>query len=93
MLDSAGELVSITFYPLLFGSRLRFPDYRSRDIFMSANASLPTHARLSALGCLDYDVGVSNLYKGFGFPFPLWGDSPVADWQRRNAMNLDDLVV
>jgi hypothetical protein len=37
----------------------------------AANASLPTHARLSALGCLDYDLGVPNLYKGFGFLFPI----------------------
>jgi hypothetical protein len=41
----------------------------------AANASLSTHARRSALGCLDYDVGVPNLYKGFGFPCPLGGCS------------------
>jgi hypothetical protein len=47
---------------------------------------------LSVLGWLDYDVGVPNLYKGFGFFPSRLRDALVADWRGRNATNPDDPV-
>src|SRR5580692_2928045 len=53
-------------------------------------ASCLSSARLSALGCVDYDIGAANLYKGLGFLCPLGGCSsrglarPDRDQSRRS---------